>query len=52
MTIQEYKEKIIHTIEQMEMEHKVSVNKFEVEKFIGYDKGERKEEFGVKIYIS
>ena len=31
MTIQEYKEKIIHTIEQMEMEHKISVEKFEIE---------------------
>lgn len=32
MTIQEYKEKIIHTIEQMEMEHKISVNSVEVVK--------------------
>ena len=30
MTVQEYKEKIIHTIEQMEMEHKISVNSVEV----------------------
>lgn len=26
MTIQEYKEKIVHTIEQMEMEHHIEVN--------------------------
>ena len=32
MTIQEYKEKIIHTIEQMEMEYKISVNSVEVVK--------------------
>lgn len=31
MTIQEYKEKIIHTIEEMEMEHKMSVERIEIE---------------------
>lgn len=29
MTIQEYKEKIIHTIEQMEAEHKMDVERIE-----------------------
>ena len=32
MTIQEYKEKIIHTIEQMEEEHNVSIESVEVDK--------------------
>ena len=32
MSIKEYKEKIIHTIEQMEMEHKISVKSVEVVK--------------------
>ena len=31
MTIQEYKEKIIHTIEQMEMEHDMKVKELRVE---------------------
>jgi len=31
MTIQEYKEKIIHTIEQMEKEHKMSVERIEID---------------------
>ena len=30
MTIQEYKEKILNTIEQMEMEHKISVERIEI----------------------
>lgn len=30
MTIQEYKEKIIHTIEQMEMEHNMEVERVEI----------------------
>ncbi len=28
MTIQEYKEKIVHTIEQMEMEHNIDLEMF------------------------
>ena len=32
MTIQEYKEKIIHTIELMEAEHKVNIESVEVDK--------------------
>ena len=32
MTIQEYKEKVVHTIEQMEMEHKVNIESVEVDK--------------------
>lgn len=32
MTIQEYKEKIIRTIEQMEEEHNVSIESVEVDK--------------------
>ena len=31
MTIQEYKEKIIHTIEQMEMEHHIKVERIEID---------------------
>lgn len=31
MTIQEYKEKIIHTIEQMEMEHHMKVERIEID---------------------
>ena len=31
MTIQEYKENILNTITQMEMEHKISVEKIEIE---------------------
>ena len=31
MTIQEYKEKIIHTIEQMEEEHHMNVERIEIE---------------------
>ena len=31
MTIQEYKEKILNTIEQMEMEHKISVERIEID---------------------
>lgn len=31
MSIKEYKEKIIHTIEQMEMEHKMSVERIEID---------------------
>ena len=31
MSIKEYKEKIIHTIEQMEMEHKMSVEQIEID---------------------
>lgn len=30
MTIQEYKEKIIHTIEQMEMEYGMNVERMEI----------------------
>ena len=30
MTIQEYKEKIIHTIEEMEMEHGMNVERVEI----------------------
>ena len=32
MTIQEYKEKILNTIEQMEEEHNVSIESVEVDK--------------------
>ena len=31
MSIKEYKEKIIHTIEQMEMEHHMSVERIEID---------------------
>ena len=36
MTIQEYKEKILNTIEQMEMEHKMIVERIEIDTEVEY----------------